>query len=258
MILGFDIGNTHIVPIFYSNEGSIIATFRIPTSLEITEDTLFSTLKTIALHHNINIYDVKDIIVSSVVPHINEIFEYLAIDYFNTKAKFVTLELIEKELNILDGFERVLGADRIVDILECKRLYPRKELIIIDFGTATTFDVIKDSTYLGGCILPGINLSINSLFKNTAKLPKIKFEKPETILGYDTITQINAGIYFSNIGAIKEIILEYKKEIPNAYVIATGGQGIEISKKVNSIDEYIPNLGPNGLFEFYKIINNNW
>ena len=94
MILGFDIGNTHIVPIFYSNEGSIIATFRIPTSLEITEDTLFSTLKTIALHHNINIYDVKDIIVSSVVPHINEIFEYLAIGYFNTKAKFVTLELI--------------------------------------------------------------------------------------------------------------------------------------------------------------------
>ena len=101
----------------------------------------------------------------------------------------------------------------------------------------------------------GLNLGIDF---TGGSLFEIKFEKPETILGYDTITQINAGIYFSNIGAIKEIILEYKKEIPNAYVIATGGQGIEISKKVNSIDEYIPNLGPNGLFEFYKIINNNY
>ena len=131
--------------------------------------------------------------------------------------------------------------------------YPEKELIIIDFGTATTFDVIKNSTYLGGCILPGINLSINSLFKNTAKLPKIKFAKPETVLGYDTITQINAGIYFSNIGAIKELILEYKSYLPNAYVIATGGQGVEISKKIDTIDEYIPDLGAAGLFEFHKI-----
>lgn len=81
--------------------------------------------------------------------------------------------------------------------------------------------MIKDSTYLGGCIIPGINLSINSLFKNTAKLPKIKFEKPSTALGLDTVSQINAGIYFSNVGAIRELIQEYKKELPNGYVIAT-------------------------------------
>ena len=254
MILGFDIGNTHIVPIFYSNEGSIIATFRIPTSLEITEDTLFSTLKTIALHHNINIYDVKDIIVSSVVPHVNETFDYLAKDYFNTTPYFVTLDAVNNEIKLLPGTERGLGADRIVDIIECKRKYPDKELIIIDFGTATTFDVIKDSTYLGGCIIPGINLSINSLFKNTAKLPKIKFEKPSTALGLDTVSQINAGIYFSNLGAIRELIDEYKKELPNGYVIATGGQGLEISNVLESIDEYIPNLGPLGMFQFYKMV----
>jgi type III pantothenate kinase len=255
MILGFDIGNTHIVPIFYTNEGEIIVTFRIPTSLDMTEDTLFSMLKSLAEHHGIDIYKVESIVVSSVVPHVNETFDYLAKDYFNTTPYFVTLDAVGDAIKLLSGTERGLGADRIVDILECKRKHPEKELIIIDFGTATTFDVIKDSTYLGGCIIPGINLSINSLFKNTAKLPKIKFEKPSTALGLNTVSQINAGIYFSNVGAIRELIQEYKKELPNGYVIATGGQGYEISNVLESIDEYIPNLGPLGLFEFYKMVS---
>lgn len=254
MILGFDVGNTHIVPIFYTDEGDIVVTFRIPTSLDMTEDTLFSTLKTLAEHHKLDIYNVHSIIVSSVVPHVNETFDYLAKDYFNTTPYFVTLDAVNNEIKLLPGTERGLGADRIVDIIECKRKYPDKELIIIDFGTATTFDVIKDSTYLGGCIIPGINLSINSLFKNTAKLPKIKFEKPSTALGLDTVSQINAGIYFSNLGAVRELIEEYKKELPNGYVIATGGQGLEISNVLESIDEYIPNLGPLGMFQFYKMV----
>ena len=234
MILGFDIGNTHIVPIFYTDKGEIIVTFRIPTSLDMTEDTLFSILKSLAEHHA---------------------FDYLAKDYFNTVPYFVTLDAVGDAIKLLPGTERGLGADRIVDILECKRKYPEKELIIIDFGTATTFDVIKDSTYLGGCIIPGINLSINSLFKNTAKLPKIKFEKPSTALGLNTVSQINAGIYFSNVGAIRELINEYKKELPNSYVIATGGQGYEISNVLENIDEYIPNLGPLGIFQFYKMVS---
>ena len=255
MILGFDIGNTHIVPIFYTDKGEIIVTFRIPTSLDMTEDTLFSILKSLAEHHGIDIYKVESIVVSSVVPHVTETFDYLAKDYFNTVPYFVTLDAVGDAIKLLPGTERGLGADRIVDILECKRKYPEKELIIIDFGTATTFDVIKDSTYLGGCIIPGINLSINSLFKNTAKLPKIKFEKPSTALGLNTVSQINAGIYFSNVGAIRELINEYKKELPNSYVIATGGQGYEISNVLENIDEYIPNLGPLGIFQFYKMVS---
>ena len=152
--------------------------------------------------------------------------------------------------------EKGLGADRIVDILASKRIYPDRSLLIIDFGTATTFDMIKNSTYMGGCIIPGVNLSINALFNNTAKLPKIKFEKPSTVLGINTVTQINSGIFYSNVGAIKELIAKYKEEIPESYVISTGGQGKEISDFIPSVDEYIPNLGKKGIFEFYKLQKN--
>jgi pantothenate kinase, type III len=253
MILGFDVGNTHIVPVFYSYDGNIKASFRIPTSLSFTEDTLFATLKTLAENNNINIYEVEDIVVSSVVPHINELFEYLGQSYFNVQPKFISLDTVNDEIKLLDGMERGLGADRIADILAAKKLFPEKELLIIDFGTATTFDVIKNSTYIGGCILPGIELSIDTLFNNTAKLPKIKFTKPNTVFGTDTVTQINAGIFYGNVGAVKELIFQYKKEMPAAYIISTGGQGKKISEYIYPVDEYIPQLGEIGMFEFYKL-----
>ena len=256
MLLGFDIGNTHIVPIFYNNSGEIMASFRIPTDLKFTEDTLFIMLKNLAETKKINISDVTDIVVSSVVPHINEVFEYFGRKFFSTEPTFISLDNINDEIKILEGMERGLGADRIADILAAKRIHPDRNLLIIDFGTATTFDMIKDSTYMGGCIIPGINLSINALFNNTAKLPKIKFEKPSTVLGINTVTQINSGIFYSNVGAIKELIAKYKEEIPESYVISTGGQGKEISDFIPSVDEYIPNLGEKGIFEFYKLQKN--
>lgn len=257
MILGFDIGNTHIVPIFYDDNGEIKATFRIPASLSFTEDTLFSMLKTLVDNNNINIYDITDIIVSSVVPHINEIFEYLGQNYFNIQPEFISLDTIDDEIKLLDGMERGLGADRIADILAAKKIFPEKEFVIIDFGTATTFDAVKNSTYMGGCILPGIELSVNTLFNNTAKLPKIKFEKPDTVFGIDTVTQINAGIFYGNVGTIKELISQYKKGMPEAHIISTGGQGRKISEYIPEIDEYIPKLGEKGIFEFYKLRKNN-
>ncbi len=256
MILGFDIGNTHIVPIFYNKDGNILATFRIPTHLEFTEDTLFIMLKEFAKSKNLEISNIKNIIVSSVVPNINENFTRLGKKYFEIDPTFVTLDNVEnkiKEIKILPNMERGLGADRIVDILAVKKLYPEKELLIIDFGTATTFDMIKDSTYMGGCIIPGIALSINALFSNTAALPKIEFTEPETVLGINTVSQINAGIFYGNVGSIKELILQYKKFFPNAYVIATGGQGEKISEYIKQIDEYVPKLGEMGIFEFYRL-----
>ena len=256
MILGFDIGNTHIVPIFYNEDGNILATFRIPTHLEFTEDTLFIMLNEFAKSKNLEISNIKNIIVSSVVPNINENFTRLGKKYFEIDPTFVTLDNVEnkiKEIKILPNMERGLGADRIVDILAAKKLYQEKELLIIDFGTATTFDMIKDSTYMGGCIIPGIALSINALFSNTAALPKIEFTEPETVLGINTVSQINAGIFYGNVGSIKELILQYKKFFPNAYVIATGGQGEKISEYIEQINEYVPKLGEMGIFEFYRL-----
>ena len=250
MILAFDIGNTHIVPVFFDAYGNVLESFRIPTNLIMTEDTLFSTLKTLTEYKNISLSEVNKVIISSVVPHLNEVFAFLSKKYFNATPVFVTLNKIKDEIILLPDTQRGLGADRIIDILQAKVLFPDKELVIIDFGTAITFDVIKDSIYLGGCILPGIELSIDALFKNTAKLPKVYFEEPSSIFGKNTIDQINAGIYFSNIGAIKEILKQYKNGLENPFVIATGGQGKTISEVIEDINVYIPDLNLNGLYTF--------
>ena len=129
MLLGFDIGNTHIVPIFYDNNGKIRASFRIPTDLRFTEDTLFIMLKNLAENKKINISDVTDIVVSSVVPHINEVFEYLGKKFFSTEPIFISLDNINNEIKILEGMERGLGADRIADILAAKRIHPDRNLL---------------------------------------------------------------------------------------------------------------------------------
>ena len=114
--------------------------------------------------------------------------------------------------------------------------------------------MIYNKEYLGGAILPGIELSINALFQNTAKLPKIIFKKADNVLANTTVDQINLGIYYANIGAIKELITQYKKVFSDSFVISTGGQGKEISKELQGfIDEYIPNLVENGILEFYNL-----
>ena len=127
MILGFDIGNTHIVPIFYSDEGEILASFRIPTNLTYTEDTFFAVLKTLAENSKIDIYKTQSIIVSSVVPHINEIFYYFGKKYFKLTPKFISLENTKNEIIFSENFERGLGADRICDILALKKTYKKNE-----------------------------------------------------------------------------------------------------------------------------------
>ena len=145
-----------------------------------------------------------------------------------------------------------MGADRIVDISEALFTYPDKDMIIIDFGTATTFEVIKDKTYIGGCILPGINMSIEALFARTSKLPKVRFQRTNSALGLTTSEQINAGIYFGTLGQIKELIKNYSKFLDNPYIISTGGLGKIIAEEVELIDEYIENLAVDGLYSLYK------
>ncbi|CAM3175563.1 type III pantothenate kinase [Streptobacillus felis] len=253
MILGFDIGNTHICPIIYDNEGKIIQKFRIPSKTNLTEDTLFATLKTLCDFKKIDLKEINEVVYSSVVPHLNDIFNYLSKKYFNCEPYILNVSNIDDNLiSFATATERNLGSDRIATILAMKKYIKDRECIILDFGTATTFEVVRNGSYLGGAILPGIDLSINALFQNTAKLPKVTFEKPEAVLGNTTVTQINVGIYYSNIGAIKELINQYKNIYPNSYVVSTGGQGKVITEDLKDyIDEYKPNLCEEGIFEFY-------
>jgi len=237
MIIGIDIGNTHIVTGVYDGEGKLISTFRIATNDKMTEDEYFSYFNNITKYNNISIEKVDDILVSSVVPNIIITFQFFARKYFKVEAIVVDLEkkipfTFAKGINYT-GF----GADRIIDITEAMQKYPDKNLVIFDFGTATTYDVLKKGVYIGGGILPGIDMSINALYGGT-----------------DTMKQIQAAIFFGYAGQIKHIIKKINEELnEEIFVLATGGLGKILSAEIDEIDEYDPNLSLNGLYTLYKL-----
>jgi len=237
MIIGIDIGNTHIVTGVYDGEGKLISTFRIATNDKMTEDEYFSYFNNITKYNNISIEKVDDILVSSVVPNIIITFQFFARKYFQVEAIIVDLEkkipfTFAKGINYT-GF----GADRIIDITEAMQKYPDKNLV-----------------YIGGGILPGIDMSINALYGNTAKLPRVKFTTPSSVLGTDTMKQIQAAIFFGYAGQIKHIIKKINEELnEEIFVLATGGLGKILSAEIDEIDEYDPNLSLNGLYTLYKL-----
>ena len=184
MLITIDIGNTHIVTGIFDEKGNTLLTFRVSTNDKLTEDEYFSYFRNISKFNGIEIRKVSGIVVSSVVPNLITIFQFFGRKYFNIEPMIVDLEknlpfTFASNMNPT-GF----GADRIIDIVQALEEYPDKNLIIIDLGTATTFDVLKKNVYVGGAILPGIEMSINALCGNTAKLPKVKFTTPECALYY--------------------------------------------------------------------------
>lgn len=253
MVLALDIGNTHILTGLINSEGKVLLTFRIASNEKLTEDEYFSYLKNISDFNGIEIKKLRSIVVSSVVPNLIGIFQFLGRKYFNIEPMIIGLNLklpfnFSENVNI-NGF----GADRIIDITQATLDYPNRNLIILDLGTATTYDIIKDGTYIGGGILPGIEMSINALFANTAKLPKVKFSTPDSVLGKNTAEQIQAGIFYGYAGQLKNIIHEIKKIVPNICVIATGGLGKILLAEIQEIDIYCPELSIRGLYNLYKM-----
>ena len=254
MIIGIDIGNTHIVTGIYDDNGKLISTFRLATNDKMTEDEYFSYFNTITKYNEISIKKVDAILISSVVPNIIIIFQFFARKYFDVEAIVVD---IEKKIpfTFAEGMNYSgFGADRISDITEAMKKYPDKNLVIFDFGTATTYDVLKKGVYIGGGILPGIDMSINALYGNTAKLPRVKFTTPNSVLGTDTMKQIQAAIFFGYAGQIKHIIKKIKEELDeNIFVLATGGLGKILSAEIDEIDEYDANLSLKGLYTLYEM-----
>lgn len=253
MILGFDIGNTHIVTGLFSQTGEIKLRFRVSSDEKLTEDEFFTYLKTISDFKGVKIENVEGIVISSVVPSITSIFMYLAKRYFDIEPIIVD-STIKLPLKFDVDNPKELGADRISNSVAGVMKFGDKNLIIIDFGTATTFDVIKNKTYIGGCILPGISMSINALVKNTARLPKVRIEKPKSVIGKNTVEHINNGIYYGYIGQLKELIARIKSEIESPYIITTGGLAQIVSSEIADIDEIIPDLNLEGLYLIYKFL----
>lgn len=253
MLLAVDIGNTHIVTGLLDDNGKVLLTFRIASNEKITEDEFFAYLRNISDFNGIEIKDLKGIIVSSVVPNLITIFKFLGIKYFNIEPMIVDLDLkLPFEFHESAKYQG-FGPDRILAISQAVLDFPNRNLVIFDLGTATNYEVIKGGLYIGGGILPGIEMSFNALFGNTAKLPKVKFSTPESVIGKNTAEQIQAGIFYGYAGQIKHIIHEIKKHVDNPYIIATGGLGKILFAEIQEIDEYVADLCIRGLYSLYKL-----
>jgi type III pantothenate kinase len=197
--------------------------------------------------------DIKGIIISSVVPTLMDALEFMCKKYFGIEPMVVGPG-IKTGMNIRVDNPKEVGADRIVNAIAAYEAYSGP-LVIIDFGTATTFCAVSvQGEYLGGCISTGIKISTEALFQYAAKLPRIELVKPDHVIGKNTVESMQAGIVYGYIGQVDYIVRRMKKELnaPNAKVIATGGLAELIAKDSETVDIIDKNLTLEGLRIIYE------
>lgn len=237
MLLVIDIGNTNIVFGVYKEE-ELLYNWRITSDKDRTSDEYGLLFDQIFKFNGLNVDNVKDIIISSVVPPLMHTMPTMSRRYFNIEP-LVVGPGIKTGIDIKYDNPKEVGADRIVNAISGYKKYGGP-LIIVDSGTAITFDAVgEDGSYLGGVITPGIKISSEALFSRTAKLPKVEIAKPERVIGKNTVNSIQSGLVYGYIGMIDHIIskmigeMGYKED--QVKIIATGG----FSNLVSSESKYI-------------------
>ena len=252
MLLTVDVGNTNItLGLFKGKE--VFATFRITTQMARTSDEYGSLIAEMIARKEIDIKNIKDVIISSVVPKVMYSLNNGIVKYFGIQPIIVGLGT-KTGIKINRTDPREVGSDRIVDAVAAYELYGGP-CIVVDFGTATTYDLVGEAgTFDAGVTSPGIRICAKALWDETAKLPEIEIKKPDTILAKDTITSMQAGIVYGYIGQTEYIIDRMKVEsgLENIKVIATGGMGRIICENTDRIDIYDPELTLQGMRLIYE------
>lgn len=255
MILLVDVGNTNIV-IGVCRNKEYIASWRLSTDAKKTSDEFGIQVIQLFNQNDLNPRDVKGIIISSVVPNIMHSLENMVKKSFKINPIIVGPG-IKTGINIKYDNPKEVGADRIVNAVAAHDIYG-EDVIIIDFGTATTYcAVTKEGNYLGGCICPGVKISSEALFEKAAKLPRIELEVPKNIICKNTISSMQAGILYGYIGQVEYIVKKIKEEmsslgINNPYVVATGGLANLIANETDVIDKVDSILTLEGLRIIYE------
>jgi type III pantothenate kinase len=251
MILVLDVGNTNTVLGVYDQD-VLKHHWRIETSRNKTEDEFGMVIKGLFEHEGLPFKQIEGIIISSVVPPIMFALERMCMKYFDVKP-LVVGPGIKTGLNIKYENPREVGADRIVNAVAGIQDYG-SPLVIVDFGTATTYCYINEhKQYMGGAIAPGINISTEALYSRAAKLPRIEITRPNNIIGKNTVSAMQAGILYGYVGQVEGIVKRIKdqsKEVPK--VIATGGLASLIARESDCIDIVDPFLTLRGLQLIYE------
>jgi len=250
MLVVIDVGNTQITIGILRND-EVIASFRLTTALTRTSDEFAAIFFGLFRKNDIDPKWVEGVIISSVVPKVMHSLK-------NSIYKFFNLEPIVVGSGIKSGVEiklenpREVGSDRIVNLVAGHALYDGP-IIVIDFGTATTYDYLNSKgEFEFGLIAPGIETAATALWSKAAKLPEISIKRPRTIKCKNTITSMQGGLVFGYIGQTEYIIKKFKDEVGEAKVIATGGLGRIIFEETDMIDEYNPNLSFMGMKVIYE------
>ena len=252
MLLAIDIGNTDFtIGIF--QEKKLCDTFRMRTKINRTSDEYGVFILNTLQYKGYEAKDVEDVIISSVVPAVMHSFNSAIIKYFGINPIIVEPGT-KTGIRVVTENPRQIGADRIVDAAAAYELYGGP-VLVLDFGTATTYDLVdKNGAFVSGVTAPGIRISAKALWEDAAKLPEIEIRKPESILAKETISSMQAGLVYGQIGQTEYIVKNMIREadMGEVKVVATGGLGRIIANETDVIDVYDPNLTLKGMNLIYK------
>ena len=251
MLLVIDVGNTNTVLGLYDGD-DLIHDWRLRTVVDHTVDEYGMLIYNLYKNSKVSPKAIKAIIISCVVPPMLHILEPLCKKYFNIKPMIVGPG-IKTGMPIYYDNPREVGADRIVNAVAAFERY-KGDIIVVDFGTATTFDYVSaKGEYMGGCICPGIMISSEALFQKAAKLPRIEIIRPKTVIGKDTVSSMQAGILYGYAGLVDGLVERIKGEVKSdPKVIATGGLAKIIASETKSIHVVDDMLTLEGLRIIYK------
>ncbi|HSN03339.1 MAG TPA: type III pantothenate kinase [Nitrospira sp.] len=256
MLLAIDIGNTNVVLGIFEGS-SLLAHWRLATDPKTTADEYGVLCLNLLTRSGRVPEQITGAIISSVVPALTGTFETMVETYFHRTPLVVSADM-DMGLTLKYTNPKEIGSDRIVNAAAAFHKY-RRDLIIVDFGTATTFcAVTKDGAYLGGVIAPGLGISAEALFARAAKLSKVELARPKTVIGTDTAGSIQSGLLFGYAGLVDALVRRMEQELGRpSYVIATGGLASVIAPETTSIQKIEPLLTLEGLELLYRRAHGN-
>ncbi len=252
MLLAGDVGNTNLTFGVYNGQ-ELVTSFRLNTKVNRTSDEFGVLITDLLIRNKIAYKHIDSAVIASVVPDLMHSL-VRAINRYIGVNPLIVGPGIKTGIRIHTDNPKEVGADKIVDAVAAYEFYGGP-VLVLDFGTATTYDLVDENgTFSYGIIAPGVRTAARALWEDAAKLPEVEIKKPVTILAKETISSMQAGIYFGQIGQTEYIIRKFREEsgLTNLKVVATGGMGRIIAEGTDMIDVYDPDLTLKGLMLVYE------
>ena len=253
MLLAMDVGNTNVT-LGVFEDAALRATWRFSTDVGKLTDEYGVLMTNLLAHDGLEINDVSDAVMGSVVPDLDPVFEAVCSRYFKVRPLVVGTG-VKTGLRIVYDSPRDVGVDRVADAVAAIHMYGPPPMVIVDMGTATVFDGIgKEGDYLGGALAPGLGIAAEALFQRAAKLNRVELSAPQAAIGRNTVAAIQSGIVFGYVGLVEGIVARFREELgPGAKVIATGGYADLIARETEVIDTVNADLTLEGLRIIYEM-----